>query len=115
MGKRWGPAAPVNVVRSVVPAVTHVDYSARVQDSGPGADPRFYRLMQAFYQRTGCPVLVNTASRAGGADCLYAPGCLPLFPGDGNGRSVLEIASCTRRVSLGLEAPTVSSTSPSFS
>jgi carbamoyltransferase len=50
----------VNVVRSQVPAITHVDYSARVQtvDERHG---RFYRLMKRFHEKTGCPVIVNTS------------------------------------------------------
>jgi len=50
----------VNIARSTVPAITHVDYSARVQtiDERHG---RFQRLMQRFYEQTGCPVLVNTS------------------------------------------------------
>ena len=50
----------VNIVRSTVPAITHVDYSARVQtvDERHG---RFYRLMKAFHARTGCPIIVNTS------------------------------------------------------
>jgi SAM-dependent methyltransferase len=50
----------VNISRSSVPAITHVDYSARVQtiDERHG---RFHRLMQRFHDRTGCPVLVNTS------------------------------------------------------
>jgi carbamoyltransferase len=50
----------VNIERSSVPAITHVDYSARVQtiDERHG---RFHRLMQRFHERTGCPVLVNTS------------------------------------------------------
>jgi carbamoyltransferase len=53
-------ARRVNVVRSSVPAITHVDFSARVQtvDERHG---RFHRLLKAFYARTGCPVLVNTS------------------------------------------------------
>jgi carbamoyltransferase len=50
----------VNIARSSVPAITHVDYSARVQtvDERHG---RFHRLLQRFYEKTGCPVLVNTS------------------------------------------------------
>jgi len=53
-------ARRVNVVRSTVPAITHVDYSARVQtvDERHG---RFYGLMTKFHQKTGCPVIVNTS------------------------------------------------------
>jgi 2-polyprenyl-3-methyl-5-hydroxy-6-metoxy-1,4-benzoquinol methylase len=50
----------IRLPRSTVPAITHVDYSARVQtvDERHG---RFYRLLQAFHRRTGCPILVNTS------------------------------------------------------
>jgi carbamoyltransferase len=47
--------------RSVVPAVTHVDHSARVQTVGTEAAPHFRRLLEAFERRTGCPMLVNTS------------------------------------------------------
>ncbi|MCA8975481.1 MAG: hypothetical protein KDC98_12230 [Planctomycetes bacterium] len=47
--------------RSDVPAVTHVDYSARVQTVGDGANPEFRRVLEAFHALTGCPVLVNTS------------------------------------------------------
>ena len=51
----------INVARSTIPAVTHVDYSARVQTVDDGRNPRFAKLMQSFHERTGCPVLVNTS------------------------------------------------------
>jgi carbamoyltransferase len=51
----------VNVVRSTIPAVTHVDYSARLQTVDRERNPRFHALLQAFHERTGCPVLVNTS------------------------------------------------------
>jgi len=51
----------LKVVRSTVPAITHVDYSARVQTVDPERHGRFYRLMQRFKQRTGCPVIINTS------------------------------------------------------
>ncbi|MBI4168838.1 MAG: methyltransferase domain-containing protein [Acidobacteria bacterium] len=47
--------------RSVVPAVTHVDYSARIQTVDPERHGRFYRLMERFHRLTGCPVIVNTS------------------------------------------------------
>src|SRR5262249_55327172 len=47
----------MNVVRSTVPAVTHVDYSARVQTVDADRNPDFHRLLEAFYERTGCPML----------------------------------------------------------
>jgi len=50
----------VNIPRSTVPAITHVDYSARAQtvDERHG---RYYRLMQKFHEKTGCPIIVNTS------------------------------------------------------
>jgi len=52
----------LNVPRSDIPAVTHIDYSARVQTVSAESNPRFHALLKAFERRTGCPVLVNTAS-----------------------------------------------------
>jgi len=51
----------VSVPRSRVPAITHVDYSARIQTVDPGRHGRFYRLIRRFYELTGCPVIVNTS------------------------------------------------------
>jgi carbamoyltransferase len=51
----------LKVVRSKVPAVTHVDYSARVQTVDPERHGRFYRLMKRFKEKTGCPVIINTS------------------------------------------------------
>jgi len=51
----------VNVLRSTLPAITHVDFSARVQTVDEARNGRFYRLLKAFEQLTGCPVLVNTS------------------------------------------------------
>jgi carbamoyltransferase len=63
----------VNVVRSTVPAITHVDYSARVQTVDEERNPRFYRLMKAFQQLTGCPVLVNTSFNVRGEPIVCTP------------------------------------------
>ena len=51
----------LKVPRSTLPAVTHVDYSARVQTVDPGRNPRLHALMTEFDRRTGCPVLINTS------------------------------------------------------
>jgi carbamoyltransferase len=48
-------------VRSTIPAVTHVDFSARVQTVGQYSHPDFYNLINAFYKITGCPVVINTS------------------------------------------------------
>jgi carbamoyltransferase len=51
----------LNVVRSTIPAVTHVDYSARVQTVHRETNPLYHELISRFRARTGCPVLVNTS------------------------------------------------------
>jgi len=51
----------LNVVRSEVPAVTHVDYSARLQTVAADTNPRFHALLERFDRITGCPILVNTS------------------------------------------------------
>jgi len=51
----------VNQVRSVVPAITHVDYSARVQTVSGQTNPQFHAILTAFERKTGCPLLVNTS------------------------------------------------------
>src|SRR5438132_2675824 len=63
----------VNVVRSMIPAVTHVDYSARVQTVDEGRNPRFSRLLKAFFDRTGCPILVNTSFNVRGEPIVCSP------------------------------------------
>ena len=59
--------------RSPAPAVTHVDYSARLQTVGAQANPRFRRLLQAFHARTGCPILVNTSFNVRGEPIVESP------------------------------------------
>jgi carbamoyltransferase len=51
----------LKVVRSSIPAVTHVDYSARVQTVDPVRHGRYYRLIERFKERTGCSVIINTS------------------------------------------------------
>ncbi len=51
----------LNVPRSDIPAVTHVDYSARVQTVHRETNPRYHALLEAFKARTGCPVVLNTS------------------------------------------------------
>ena len=53
--------ARVREVRSSVPAVTHIDYSARIQTVDEARNPRLHRLLQAFHRQTGCPVMINTS------------------------------------------------------
>jgi carbamoyltransferase len=51
----------LNQVRSLVPAVTHVDWSARLQTVHRETNPRFHALLERFYRETGCPVIINTS------------------------------------------------------
>ncbi len=63
----------LNVPRSDIPAVTHLDYSARVQTVHNETNPRYYRLLQAFDQLTGCAVLVNTSFNVRGEPIVGSP------------------------------------------
>jgi len=63
----------LNIPRSEIPAVTHVDYSARVQTVHPETNPRFYHLLDEFEKRTDCPVLVNTSFNVRGEPIVHRP------------------------------------------
>ncbi|MYH58908.1 MAG: carbamoyltransferase [Boseongicola sp. SB0675_bin_26] len=63
----------INEVRSKLPAITHVDNSARVQTVHEETNPRFARLLQAFRERTDCPVLVNTSFNVRGEPIVCTP------------------------------------------
>jgi len=65
--------AKVNAVRSVVPAITHVDYSARVQTVDRERNPRFRKLLESFYAKTGCPVTINTSFNIRGEPIVCTP------------------------------------------
>ncbi len=60
-------------VRSEVPAITHVDYSARVQTVDGNRHPRMYRIMKHFQEKTGCPVLINTSFNIRGEPIVCTP------------------------------------------
>ncbi|MEQ8226769.1 MAG: carbamoyltransferase [Rhodospirillales bacterium] len=63
----------LNVVRSDIPAVTHVDYSARLQTVHRETNPRFHALISAFKEKSGCPVLVNTSFNVRGEPIVCSP------------------------------------------
>jgi carbamoyltransferase len=65
--------ARLNIPRSDIPAVTHVDYSARVQTVHRETNPRYHALITAFEQRTGCPVIVNTSFNVRGEPMVCTP------------------------------------------
>ncbi len=63
----------LNVPRSDIPAVTHLDYSARIQTVHKDTNPRFYRLLERFEAKTGCGVLVNTSFNVRGEPIVCTP------------------------------------------
>jgi carbamoyltransferase len=63
----------LNVPRSDVPAITHVDYSARIQTVDGRYNQRYYGLMKSFYENTGCPVIVNTSFNVRGEPIVCTP------------------------------------------
>ena len=68
----WGIEL-LNQARSDIPAVTHLDYSARVQTVHEDTNPRYYRLLQTFEKHTGCAVLVNTSFNVRGEPIVCSP------------------------------------------
>ncbi len=63
----------LNISRSSLPAITHVDYSARVQTVSKITNPRYYNLISAFKQKTGCPTIVNTSFNVRGEPIVCTP------------------------------------------
>lgn len=63
----------LHAVRSEIPAITHVDFSARVQTVDPQRHPRLHSIMKAFEARTGCPVLINTSFNVRGEPIVCSP------------------------------------------
>jgi carbamoyltransferase len=84
----------LNVVRSEIPAVTHVDYSARIQTVHANSNPLFHRLLKRFKALTGCPVLVNTSFNVRGEPIVCTP--KDAFRGFmGNDLDLLVVGRCT--------------------
>jgi len=65
--------AMINTPRSTVPAITHVDHSARVQTVNQADNPRYHALIQNFYELTGCPVIINTSFNVRGEPIVCTP------------------------------------------
>jgi carbamoyltransferase len=63
----------LNIARSEIPAVTHIDYSARIQTVHANTNPLFHRLLTRFKERTSCPVLVNTSFNVRGEPIVCTP------------------------------------------
>ena len=86
----------LNVPRSDIPAVTHVDYSARIQTVHRETNPRYHALIERFHQRTGCPVIVNTSFNVRGEPIVGTPeDAFRCFMG--TGIEVLAVGNCLLR------------------
>ena len=86
----------LNVPRSEIPAVTHVDYSARIQTVHEDTNPRYYALISAFERKTGCPVIVNTSFNVRGEPIVCTPeDAFRCFMG--NELDVLAVGNCYLR------------------
>lgn len=86
----------LNVPRSSIPAVTHVDYSARVQTVHKDTNPLFHALISKFKAATGCPILVNTSFNVRGEPIVSTPGdAFKCFMG--TGIEILAVGNCLLR------------------
>ena len=63
----------LNVVRSELPAITHVDYSARIQSVDKKTNPAYHQLISTFHQKSGCPVIINTSFNVRGEPIVCSP------------------------------------------
>jgi carbamoyltransferase len=70
--KLWG-IDKLNVSRSEIPAITHVDYSARIQTVHKETNPSYHEMIRAFHEKTGCPVIVNTSFNVRGEPIVESP------------------------------------------
>jgi carbamoyltransferase len=68
----WG-IDKLNVARSDIPAITHVDYSARIQTVHHETNPTYHEMIRAFHEKTGCPVIVNTSFNVRGEPIVMSP------------------------------------------
>ena len=65
--------AKLNIPRSSIPAITHVDYSARIQTVHVDTNPKYHALINKFYEKTGCPIVVNTSFNVRGEPIVCSP------------------------------------------
>ncbi len=63
----------LHVARSSLPAITHVDYSARIQTVDAETNPRYHKMISSFYEKTGCPVIINTSFNVRGEPIVCTP------------------------------------------
>jgi carbamoyltransferase len=98
MGSRNTPIDKLNVSHSEIPAVTHIDYSARIQTVSRDTNPLFHRLLTGFKRLTGCSVLVNTSFNVRGEPIVCTPeDALRCFMG--NELDLLVIGKCVLKKS----------------
>ena len=72
----------LNVPRSEIPAVTHVDYTARIQTVHKETNPRYHAVILKFKELTGCSVIVNTSFNVRGEPIVALRRCISMFYGD---------------------------------
>ncbi len=83
----------LNVPRSTIPAITHVDYSARIQTVHQETNPRYHALIKAFKDKTGCPIVINTSFNVRGEPIVCTPeDAFRCFMG--SGIEVLVVGNC---------------------
>ncbi|MDA1323825.1 MAG: carbamoyltransferase [Proteobacteria bacterium] len=83
----------LNVPRSTIPAITHVDYSARIQTVHEETNPRYHALIKSFKEKTGCPILINTSFNVRGEPIVCTPeDAFRCFMG--SGIEVLVVGNC---------------------
>ena len=63
----------LNIKKSEIPAVTHVDYSARIQTVSKDSNPLYYKLISKFKEKTNCPILINTSFNIRGEPIVHTP------------------------------------------
>ncbi len=72
-GKKITSLNDVYINKSLVPAITHVDNTARIQTVNYGNNPKFYKLIKKFFQKTGCPILINTSFNINNEPIVCSP------------------------------------------
>jgi hypothetical protein len=91
----------LNVPKSDIPAVTHIDYSARIQTVHEATNPRYYGLLKAFEAKTGCGVIVNTSFNVRGGPSWLAGRRLPLLHAHRDGLARSEVRARRRSEAAG--------------